>query len=338
MRRSLWLRRNSCLVIRKWEENMSVEAKFPKLRENRRQRGFTLIELLVVIAIIAILIALLLPAVQQAREAARRSTCKNNLKQMGVALHNYLETYGPFPPGTVRRSGSGVQSWTTSMISWQARILAHMDQSALFERIDWNREPGNGGTNAALRTEEIAGYRCPSDPGQRPSSTYGPTNYVACIGTDRIHNGNRGMFGLNSKVKMRDIKDGSSNTILLSECLVGSDYHLITSAISSARPLVCPSTGSVRSDRGFSWFYGSDMKAWAFSTAVKPNPELVVNGIPTICRRYTGESIFAAESPHQGGVHILLSDGATRFVNDSIDLQIWANLGDKNDGNTIGEY
>ncbi|HBN75421.1 MAG TPA: prepilin-type cleavage/methylation domain-containing protein, partial [Planctomycetaceae bacterium] len=128
--------------------------------------GFTLIELLVVIAIIAILVALLLPAVQQAREAARRSSCKNNMKQLGLALHNYHDTYSTFPPASVRQpTGGGVNEWESSMIGWQARILGFMEQSALYDLIDWGITPGNSGTNnTTVRGTEVAGYRCPSDP------------------------------------------------------------------------------------------------------------------------------------------------------------------------------
>jgi len=122
----------------------------------KRKRGFTLIELLVVIAIIAILIALLLPAVQQAREAARRSQCKNNLKQIGLALHNYHDNFRMFPPGDVRRLYGGVSSWTTSMIGWIPRILPFLDQAVIYNQINWELETGVSATpNSELRKEKL---------------------------------------------------------------------------------------------------------------------------------------------------------------------------------------
>jgi prepilin-type N-terminal cleavage/methylation domain-containing protein len=307
----------------------------------KRRSGFTLIELLVVIAIIAILVALLLPAVQQAREAARRSQCKSNLKQIGIALHNYADTYSRFPPGHVRRTyGAGVQSWTTSGISWQARILGHMDQAPLFEQIDWDREPGNGGTaNTAVRGTDVAAFLCPSDPGsgKRPSATYAPTNYQACIGSSASMNSSQGLFALNSTRNFNDVEDGTSNTLAVAEGVIGGTYHAVSSSPSGSPP-VCPGTGTVARDRGFSWFYGMDMKAWAFSTAVQPNPDDVVNGVATKCRRFTGTAIFAAESKHVGGVHALLADGAVRFIGDNIDSQTWQYLGEMADTELLGDF
>ena len=123
------------------------------LNTTSRRRAFTLIELLVVIAIIGILIALLLPAVQQAREAARRSQCKNNLKQIGLALQNYVDQTQLFPPGSIRdyvNYPAGTGSWNTSMLSWGARILPYVDKKAISQKIDWGIYPGTSGGNGAL--------------------------------------------------------------------------------------------------------------------------------------------------------------------------------------------
>ena len=303
----------------------------------KRSRGFTLIELLVVIAIIAILIALLLPAVQQAREAARRSTCKNNMKQLGLALHNYHDTFNTFPSSHIRGI---VSSWTTSQIGWQARILPYMDQAPLFNKIDWSIQPGNTGTaNTEAMNVELPAYRCPSDSGDRGTTgqtAYGPTNYVVCSantgvfsagGTDFANNGRSVMF-LNSATKMRDISDGISNTMIASECKVGHPY-VGANATSST---VCTGTASVRS-RGYSWFFGLAMMAWSYTTLIGPNSDL------TECASSTGgPALMGARSAHVGGVHVLLGDGRIRFISDSIHLGTWQDLGHKSDGNVLGEF
>jgi prepilin-type N-terminal cleavage/methylation domain-containing protein/prepilin-type processing-associated H-X9-DG protein len=303
----------------------------------KRRQGFTLIELLVVIAIIAILIALLLPAVQQAREAARRSTCKNNLKQIGLALHNYHDTYGTFPPASVRRKGATTE-WETSMISWQARILAFMDQAPLYNQIDWSIEPGRTGSNTAAMKHELPAYRCPSDPGNRGKtgqSGYGPTNYVTstantggyAAGGGTYQNNGRSVMFLNSMTKMRDIEDGSSNTMIASECVVAHPYAGV-----NATGTTCTGTANQKL-RGYSWFYGREMWAWSYTTLVGPNTKLLE------CAQSTGgTALLGAHSKHVGGVHTLFCDGRVQFISENINLGTWQNLGNKADGNIIGEY
>ena len=141
----------------------------------RRSKAFTLIELLVVIAIIAVLIALLLPAVQQAREAARRSQCKNNLKQLGLALHNYHETYNTFPFGQV----------ITNSFSATSQLLPYLDQAPLYYTIDFSK-PYNDLVNNAARLTEIPLLRCPSDVPNIMPQNGGATNYMANKGTEVI--------------------------------------------------------------------------------------------------------------------------------------------------------
>ncbi len=197
-----------------------------KLNDVSKNRGFTLIELLVVIAIIAILIALLLPAVQQAREAARRSTCKNNLKQIGLALHNYHDTHRVFPPGSISQHG-----WLSTTF-----ILPFIDQAPLYQAIKPNGPIvlTNAIILARVRTV-LPAYLCPSsaDPDASKNSSaqvrvagiqypIGLSNYLAIDGNGDLRcnyglSSFNGIFYQNSKTKIRDITDGTSNTVMFTE-------------------------------------------------------------------------------------------------------------------------
>ncbi|MDQ3332190.1 MAG: DUF1559 domain-containing protein, partial [Planctomycetota bacterium] len=206
------------------------------------RKGFTLIELLVVIAIIAVLIALLLPAVQQAREAARRVQCKNNLKQLGLALHNYENTYGVFPP-----------NGATSQYSYspQAQLLPFIEQANLQRLIDFDQPLiiGSGGPSSRLNPaiqpaaeKAVSVFLCPSDGGEvfyvdttkTPNERFAGGNYMASMGsgvgwncyTSRppslpTWNGSDGLFWNGSKVRFRDLTDGTTNTIAFGEALFG---------------------------------------------------------------------------------------------------------------------
>jgi prepilin-type N-terminal cleavage/methylation domain-containing protein len=212
---------------------------------SRGHRGFTLIELLVVIAIIAILVALLLPAVQQAREAARRTQCKNHLKQIGLALHNYHDTHRSMPSGWIAVSPFGYPAAHDggSGLGWAAMILPYMDQDNVWRLINSNVSLANP-LNAAVLKVQIPTYKCPSDP--QPDfwaikeedsgaalANLPIANYIGVFGTEELHGcenspgdapvmrtgqcvGN-GAFYHNSKVRMADITDGTSNTLLVGE-------------------------------------------------------------------------------------------------------------------------
>lgn len=324
-----------------------------------------MIELLVVIAIIAILIALLLPAVQQARESARRTQCKNNLKQIGLALHNYHDIYNTFPPGRTRNTyetASFSQNWYSGNIAWLPRILAQIDQAPLMNNIDWNLgrgtsstdgDDGVNGTNpTGARRQIIPAFRCPSDPGtgsvpwttptgqqvtgQAGNGGYASGNYVGNVGTDtrlRSNAGSRGLFGQNSRFRFRDITDGTSNTLAVSEVIIG--FYRVTGNDSGARTDCTGTAKDTISTRqaGYSWFYAFSPQAAFFNTYVGPNEDRTVD-----CGQNSDRVNQAARSMHVGGVQATLCDGSVRFVSENIDLGTWNNLGDKADGLVIGDF
>ena len=317
----------------------------------RRRTGFTLIELLVVIAIIAVLIALLLPAVQQAREAARRSQCKNNLKQIGLGLHNYLEQGQRFPPGSLRdyiNFPAGTGSWNTSMLSWQARILPFMDKSSISNKIDWRIYPGTGGANANLLSVNVPLYRCPSDSLAPALAGNAPTNYVTCLGNSDDGLSTQNVMYINSSVRIAAVRDGTANTMVVSECKVNSPWVYRYEAnvggytncqAGTAAPVTnnwSTSGGSGGTPgRGYSWFLAISNQSWTYTTAFRPNDRAQSNHE---CEQWSYPGYFAARSHHTGGVHTLMVDGATRFINSNINLTTWRGLGTKNGKETLGEF
>ena len=327
--------------------------------------GFTLVELLVVIAVIAILIALLLPAVQAAREAARRTQCLNNLKQIGVGLHNYYGTNLVFPPGKVKRFGGPNHPWWTNQLSWLARILAYLEQGNIYDEVDWEWErtaqsirPHSDPPNSFLAVTVVPTYRCPSDTpftvsnqilDERFRILAAPTNYVACVGISHqtiIGLGSAhepadtgGVLYTNSFTKISQIFDGTAHTMVASECMMGeppviaSDgSHSPFSQCLQGNDLGGGMIKGYRPFRCYSWFIAEDMYTWTFSAEIAPNypgPD---------CRRFSTVGRYAARSRHPGGTHILLADSAARFVTDSIDRFTWQNLGQRNDGNPPAPY
>lgn len=323
-----------------------------------RGRGFTLIELLVVIAIIAILIALLLPAVQQAREAARRTECRNKLKQLALALHNYHDSFSVFPPGTVNPradNSDGANGSGNAAIGgpWICFLLPNIDQSGLYghfskivsernEVVDWF---GNG-TYAAtpIGNQHLNLMDCPTHPqtDERLANGTGMEdlargNYAACYGAggygmaDTRNQQIGGIFGTNAKNSMRDVTDGSSNTIAFSEL----KYRLPSST--------GPSTADVRG----TWAYGV-MGANIFSTKIGPNsaaPDSTwgcrtypLEGMPCVQNSTYATLYAAARGYHTGGVQGAMADGSVRFFSNNLDLTIWQGLGTRGGAETLGEF
>ena len=311
-------------------------------------------ELLVVIAIIGILIALLLPAVQAAREAARRAQCTNNLKQIGLALHNYHDAHKKFPPLSVRFSPApaGVYGWETQELSWMTRTLPYIEQQQIYTQIDfadvktWTKAPGT-----TLRNIDLAAFRCPSDVGARGKnqpSDWAPTNYVASTGADDCMDlcststfttdgqKTRGLFRMNHFPSFANITDGSSNTMAVSECMIGEPWVCRDSC--PDKPACVAGTDGVtlakndEANRGYSWYYGYSYYSLSFSTLLPPNDRLTKNHE---CTAGSTRGVGAARSRHPGGVNVCMADGSTRFVSETINITIWRGASTVQNGETV---
>ena len=300
------------------------------------KKAFTLVELLVVIAIIGILVALLLPAIQAAREAARRTQCSNNFKQHALATHNYHDTFKGLPFGYINGAAPAVPGDQSGLV-WLRACLPYTEQSALYDQWDYGLGYAAGINNTLIRTV-IPGQLCPSD---SPTSTWNaPTpnyNYAVNLGTTSVtrtspYPGAGGVnftgapFEYNSgrQYRLADITDGTPTTLMLSEVRQGQIGQDL---------------------RGLTW-YGPHVGFTAYYTPNTTSPDVLNAGF---CQNATNAPlglpcvggspiVFAARSRHPGGVLIALCDASVRFVSQDIDLTTWRNLAGMRDAESVGDY
>ena len=322
-----------------------------------KRHGFTLVELLVVITIIGILISLLLPAVQAAREAARRTQCGNNVKQICLALLNYDSAVACFPPGALNTNSTSSDYTTYPRTTWPTHLFPFMEHQNLYGRIDFYLPAGVGGalwTNSAMcqgagapTAVVIPGMLCPSDgvggtvhhhegvPGDFARGNYagffGNLDYGSAFPPTATGH-KAAAFSVNRVVRIADIRDGTSNTMAIGETLTGTnsseDYRGVFwydhAGCSQIYTKLTPNASS----------YDVFLSMWCTSTTNQPDQNLPC----TAGASNDSTDTAASRSRHPGGVHVGLCDGSVHFVSNSVELTIWQSLGSIAGNEAIGAY
>ena len=345
---------NVCAVVVYERQHRDIGMR--EVMEKARRTGFTLVELLVVIAIIGILVALLLPAVQAAREAARRMQCNNNLKQIALAIHNHHDTYKKFPPA------SHSEEWQTALnngqawdrLSYLTRVLPFVEQQALFDQVvpfanlgrrPWNFNDGGSPAVNGPYSRQVSAFLCPSDALQINPDDVKPNNYVCCKGDIYMNAGDwewRGAFsnGTRGRANFANIKDGSSNTIMLSEVCIGRQSgnmdHMLKGGVATNvgfpvggqfTPATCMAKkgnngkliGTCQDTWGnTAWGPG---RRWGDSITVYTTFYTIVPPNGPNCANNNAESNSqpTPSSYHPGGVLGAMCDGSVQFISETID-------------------
>lgn len=314
------------------------------------RRGFTLVELLVVIAIIGVLVALLLPAVQQAREAARRMQCSNNLKQIGLALHTYHDVHNAFPAGFWRQSYD-ISTFAGPGWGWGAAILPQIEQGARFDALGVTTKfADDSAATLALSQPLIPAYRCPSAPGEdinevlvsgSAKSPHGLSNYKGVFGSRNSQGkydipadcdinqascikGGDGIFSANSSVKMRDVTDGTSNTVFIGEIAFGPNGKT-------------NSSGKAISYLGAVWIGVTPSGASSNVATFQTLRGVDSDGNPEESYKINGTNTRSFSSHHPGGAQFALGDGGARFFAETTDGTMLFRYASRNDGQVITE-
>lgn len=331
-----------------------------------RRPAFTLVEVLVVIAIIGVLAGILVPAVQSARESVRRTSCSNNLRQLGLALGSFESARGRFPVGAESREWAANPNLPHQFFRWS--VLAHLapffEETRLLEDLDISVPlyTGIGADSIAPQNREAVArtvplFLCPSDRGRPVSDIFGPTNYAACTGSG-VGGGtpfeSDGIFFINSQIRPKDISDGLSKTAAFSESILGdgpvagrtpsgiapaTGYAFVFATPLSDAACNRPLYYNFTDLRGFSWANG-EYRTTIYNHARPPNADVLdcLAALMTTAdkaKQYAGFGWRTARSRHFGGANVTMADSAVRFVDDTVDGDAWRAMSTRAGGETV---